>query len=280
MTSTQNAHGSLAAASIQFESVPDVDENLRTIRRLAAEATSAGAELLVFPEASIYDWESTPETLAQVARNDSQRFADELRAIAQAENVALLAGTYVPSEEARPLNRLDFVGSNGETLGTYDKVHLYDAFGYRESDTVLPAPTSGENGGLLVVPYRGFTFGVMNCYDLRFPEFARALVELGADVLLESSAFVAGPYKEMHWETLLRARAIENTSYVVASSQTPRRATGRSMVIDPIGLIASTCVTDEGFSIARLSTARLEEVRAQLPVLENRRFQLTPLRAR
>lgn len=270
----------LIAAAGQFESVADVDENLRIVRELATQAADRGAELIVLPEASMYDWNSTPTVLRDIAHAEGSRFFDAIQGIAQKEGLAIVAGGYTDSSEGRPYNRLIVADPNGEMLARYDKVHLYDAFGYRESDSVLPAPIDGAGQGLAVLPYRGFTLGLMNCYDLRFPELARALVEAGADVLLESSAFVAGPYKEMHWETLLRARAIENTSYVVASSQSPSRATGLSMVIDPIGLVASTCVQTQGIAIAELSRARLSEVRRELPLLENRRFNVSPLRPR
>lgn len=280
MTSTHEHENKLVAAAAQFESVADVDENLRVVAELSARAAAAGADLVVFPEATMYDWNSTPQVLQNVARSDGQRFTEAVQEIARAHEVAILAGGYVESGGSRPLNRLIFADRDGAPLPAYDKLHLYDAFGYRESDTVQPAPVDGATQGLVTVPFRGFTLGIMNCYDLRFPELARALAEMGADVLIESSAFVSGPYKEMHWETLLRARAIENTSYVVASSQSPPRATGLSMVIDPIGLVASTCVEHVGLAVAELSQQRIRDVRMQLPLLENRRFNVTPLHAR
>lgn len=280
MTSTHVAEGRLVVAAAQFESVADVGENLRVMSELAAQAAERGVELMVFPEASMYDWNSSPQVLREIARSDGRRFVESVREIARAARVAIVAGGYADTGGERPLNRLLVVDSDGESLTNYDKLHLYDAFGYRESDTVQPAAIDGPQQGLVTVPFRGFTLGIMNCYDLRFPELARALVELGADVLIESSAFVAGPYKEMHWETLLRARAIENTSYVIASSQSPARATGLSMVVDPLGLVASTCVENMGLAVAELSLSRLREVRAQLPLLENRRFNVTPLHAR
>ena len=110
----------------------------------------------------------------------------------------------------------------------YRKIHLYDSFGYRESDRLAPGPSSRS-----LVDVGGFRVGLMTCYDLRFPELARALVDRGAEVLVVPAAWVAGPRKVDHWRTLLRARAIENTVFVVAAGQPGPRYTGHSMVVGP-----------------------------------------------
>ncbi len=118
----------------------------------------------------------------------------------------------------------------------------------------------------------GLRFGLLNCYDLRFPEMARALVDRGADVLLVGSGWVPGPLKELHWETLLRARAIENTCYVAAACQGAPASIGLSMIVDPNGQVAASVAGNEGIAAATLRAERLLSVRKVLPCLEHRRY--------
>jgi predicted amidohydrolase len=133
--------------------------------------------------------------------------------------------------DPRPFNTVVALPPDGRLIGSYRKLHLYDAFGFAESELFPP----GQHGPPLVFEASGLARGVMTCYDLRFPEIARALVDARADVLLVPSAWVAGPAKEDHWMTLLRARAIENTTYVVAAGQTGPSYVGHSVVVDPMG---------------------------------------------
>jgi deaminated glutathione amidase len=155
----------------------------------------------------------------------------------------------------------------GGAVADYRKIHLYDSFGYRESD-VLAA------GKLTPVTFElaGFTVGVMTCYDLRFPELGRRLVDAGADVLVVPSAWVAGPRKVEHWTTLLRARAIENTVYVVGVGQPGPRYTGHSMVVDPLGDVVAS--TGDGPAVVRaeLDPAAVLRARETNPSLANRRL--------
>ena len=118
----------------------------------------------------------------------------------------------------------------GAVSTSYRKIHLYDSFGYKESDALRAGPLAP-----VVVDVAGFRVGLMTCYDLRFPELARLLVDHGAEVLVVPAAWVAGPRKVEHWRTLVRARAIENTVFVVAAAQPGPRYSGHSMVVDPLG---------------------------------------------
>ncbi|MDN5746727.1 MAG: hydrolase, partial [Nocardioidaceae bacterium] len=154
---------------------------------------------------------------------------------------------------------------------TYRKVHLYDSFGYAESERLTPGAVEP-----VVVDVAGWQVGLMTCYDLRFPELARALVDRGAEVLVVPAAWVAGPRKVRHWRTLLTARAIENTTYVVAAGQPAPRYCGHSLVIDPLGEIVAEAGSGEGERPetlrAELSRAVLEEARRVNPSLANRRM--------
>lgn len=266
-------HGqTVTVAAAQFAAGTDVEHNAHQIEALAGEAAARGANVVIFPEASMYAVNASAEALTAVAQEYSELFRSRLREIAGNHRIHIVAGAFVPGPGPRPYNRLLIVGPDGAEQPGYDKVHLYDAFSWRESDKVEPGPVTGDGSELRTVRLGAFTFGLMNCYDLRFPEMARKLVERGANVLVVSSAWIAGPLKEMHWETLLRSRAIENTCYLVASGQSPPASVGLSMIVDPAGLIASTCTGDTGLAIAELSFARLEEVRSILPSLQHRRY--------
>lgn len=266
----------LTTAVAQFTAGNDVDANGAAIARLAETAAAEGARLVVFPEASMTAWDASAADLADAADTHSERFLDVVRQAARATGAMLVVGMFAPAPTGRPYNRMVAVAPDGEILGSYDKVHLYDAFSWRESDKVTPSPTSPDFRELVTVPCGDFTLGLLNCYDLRFPEMARVLVQRGADVLVVSSAWVSGPYKEMHWETLLRARAVENTAYVVAANQSPPASVGLSMIVDPFGLIAATCVHSPGITLHPLQRSRLAEVRATLPSLAHRRYRIAP----
>jgi predicted amidohydrolase len=115
----------------------------------------------------------------------------------------------------------------------------------------------------------------MTCYDLRFPEFARMLIDVGADVLAVPAAWVRGPLKEDHWVTLLRARAIENTAYVIGAAQTGSHYCGRSMIIDPMGVIVASLGDEEGVATGEARAERVADVRRRNPSLANRRLHST-----
>ena len=133
----------------------------------------------------------------------------------------------MPETPARPFPENFLFGA---ATAAYRKIHLYDSFGYRESDRLSGGPTEA-----VVVEIAGWQVGLMTCYDLRFPELARALVDAGAEVIVVPAAWLPGERKVDHWRTLVRARAIENTVFVVAAGQPGPRYTGHSMVGDPLG---------------------------------------------
>jgi predicted amidohydrolase len=270
----------LGAAVAQFAAGTDLEKNLLRIEELAGAAAAGGAELVVFPEASMYPWDAPAAELAAAAVDGAAGFLDGLSSIAVTTGTALIVGMFAPAPDTAvshpPHNRMVVVGPDGALHARYDKVHLFDAFSWRESDKVTPARTHPDLSELCTVAVGGFTLGLLNCYDLRFPEMARALVDRGADVLVVSSAWVAGPHKEMHWEALLRARAIENTCYVLGSNQPPPLSVGLSMILDPMGLTAAACVGAEGLALHRLEPTHLRHVRETVPSLSHRRYHVTP----
>jgi predicted amidohydrolase len=186
--------------------------------------------------------------------------------------VAIVAGMFERScDQHRPYNTLLAVGADGSLLGAYRKIHLYDAFGYKESDQL----TSGDVAPV-VVNVGGVSLGLMTCYDLRFPELSRALIDAGAEVLVVPAAWVRGPLKEHHWTTLLTARAVENTCYVAAAAQNGKKYCGLSQVIDPQGVALASVGEADGHALADVSAERLADVRTRNPSLRNRRYTVTP----
>jgi len=176
-----------------------------------------------------------------------------------------VAGMFEPGKDPdRPFNTLVV---RGATEAAYRKIHLYDSFGYRESDRL----TAGDVEPL-VVEIGGFAVGLMTCYDLRFPELARALVDRGAEVLVVPAAWVAGPRKVEHWRTLVRARAIENTVFVAAVGQPGPRYSGHSLVVDPLGDVVAEGGEGPEVLAATLHRDVLAEARRTNPSLANRRM--------
>jgi predicted amidohydrolase len=169
-------------------------------------------------------------------------------------------------------NTLLAVSATGDVLGSYRKIHLYDAFGYRESDDYLP----GDIGQPLIFTVEDVTVGALTCYDLRFPEAFRWLTDAGTDLVAVPSAWIVGPAKEHHWGTLVAARAIENTIYLAAADQTGPASCGQSIIVDPMGTVIAGAGERPGLAVADIDPQRIAEVRTTNPSLANRRFTVAP----
>jgi predicted amidohydrolase len=262
---------SLVVAVGQLAPTPDPIANREAIGRVVAGAAAAGARLVVLPEESMLLASDVVEPLEQVVDREWPLFLTHVASLATEHGVWVIVGGYEPSGSARPFNTLVVVSPRGEVVADYRKVHLYDAFSYRESDYV-----TGGSQLPPVVMIEGIAIGLINCYDLRFPELSRDLVARGADVLSVSAAWVSGPRKEDHWSTLLRARAIENTCWVLGASSTSSDCIGGSEIVDPLGVPrAQLGPTGESFALVDLSLDRIAEVRESLPALANRRLVTT-----
>lgn len=265
----------------QFAAGTDTAANVAAATGLIERAAARGTGMVVLPEMAQYydpDPDAHRDAVAAHAESIDGPFAAAMSAAAAEAGVAVVAGmTESPSGAApskgstsgddRCSNTVLAFGEDGERIGLYRKVHLYDAFGFRESDRIVPHPPVP-----LVFERDGLTFGVLTCYDLRFPEMARVLVDAGAQVLVLPAAWAAGPAKEDHWETLIRARAIENTVYAVASGQTGPACTGRSMIVDPAGAVVASAGEAPGFVTGWIDRDRVDAVRRRDPSLQNRRF--------
>ena len=250
----------LRVALVQHASGLEPDAN----RALLGELTPRDADLVVFPEAFARDFGEAGSDVSGFAETLEGPFAREVARVAAERGTTIVAGMFEQSADPRrPYNTLVV---RGAVSADYRKVHLYDSFGYRESDRLSAGPLTA-----LVVRLGGLVLGLMTCYDLRFPEQARALVDAGADVLVVPAAWVAGDRKVDHWRTLARARAIENTVYVLAAGQPGPRYTGHSLVVDPLGDVLAEAGDGDEVLTAVLDPARLLEARRTNPSLANRR---------
>ncbi|HNP16384.1 MAG TPA: carbon-nitrogen hydrolase family protein, partial [Terrimesophilobacter sp.] len=199
-------------------------------------------------------------------------FATELAALAADLGVHLVAGMLETTEDSRRFsNTLIAVDPLGALVAKYRKMHLYDAFGQKESDWVVAGPIEEPETFTL----DGVTVGLQTCYDIRFPEVSRRIVDAGADLIVLPSEWVRGPLKEHHWRALVTARALENTVYIAAADQAPPIGAGNSMIVDPMGVELATIGENTDVALAWISLARLAEVRAVNPALKLRRFAVT-----
>ena len=233
--------------------------------KLAETAAVSGADLVLFPEAAMVGGRPD-QSLVPFAERLDGAFVGELQRMAARHRVAIVAGMFEPAEPSRVYNTVVAVSQDGRLIGSYRKIHLYDAFGHKESDRIAPG-----DGQTLLFDLGGMRLGVMTCYEVRFPEVARRLAELGAEALLLPAAWARGPLKELHWETLARARAIENTVYVAAAGQVSATLTGLSAIYDPMGVAIVNAGESEGVVIGEVRRERLDEVRRINPSLAMRR---------
>ncbi len=259
----------LSVTLVQAASTLDPAENRESMASVVASVVDGGPrpDLVVFPEAFMRDFGAPGSDVSAFAEPLDGPFVRRMAEVADSHDVTLVAGMFETSADpARPYNTLAVVDGGG-LRATYRKIHLYDSFGYRESTRL----TAGELDPV-VIDVGGATVGLMTCYDLRFPELARALVDRAAEVLVVPSAWVAGPGKVHHWRTLVTARAIENTVYVAAAGQPGPRYTGHSMVVAPTGEVLAEAGDDAETLSARVEADVLRDAREANPSLANRRM--------
>lgn len=259
----------MLAAICQFAATTDPKENARIIADFAERASKDGAKLLITPESSLIRLPGKGQSLLDHAEPLNGPFVDDLKAASKANDIAIIAGTYTPGDENRVVNTLAVV-VDGELITHYDKIHLYDAFSYKESDNVKPGSVEA-----VTVNIDGINFGLTTCYDLRFPEIFRALSDAGAQAFVVPAAWIKGTSKEEHWFTLLRARAIENTAYILASGEAGEKCVGRSTAFDPMGLQLADLGDGPGYRVVEIDPNRVSEIREIVPTLAHRRFKVS-----
>ena len=259
----------VALGQLPISSDPQV--NLGRVRAAAEAAAGEGAGLVVFPEGTQARFSAD---LRAVAEPLDGPFCRGLADAARSTGLSIAAGVFEPAPDGRVFNTTVGFDTDGSLVAVYRKIHLFDALGHRESDSVAP----GDE--VVIASMGGLRVGFMTCYDVRFPELARALAAGGAELLVLPAAWAAGTFKEEHWVTLVRARAIENTIWLAAAGQVPDPAEppthaptgiGRSMLVDPMGAVRVDLGPAEGLGIGDVDTEQTKRVRAVLPSLANRR---------
>ncbi len=251
----------------QMAAASDKSQNLDTIRRVASEAKERGSKMLVLPEGAMVHFDDANHRLVDAAEPLDGTFVSGLRDVAASTGLAVVGGVFEPYDSVRVYNTVVAIDGQGDVIGSYRKIHLYDAFGYSESSKI-----KAGDGEALTFQLGSMTFGVMTCYDLRFPELGRQLVDEGADAIVLPAGWVNGLLKEAHWEVLLRARAIENTAYVLAADQVGGIYIGSSMVVDPLGVVRARAGEGEELLTCDVTTQRVKAARETLPSLAHRRF--------
>jgi deaminated glutathione amidase len=249
----------------------NVGVNAGRVTRAIEEAARGGADLAVFPEASMVRFGSDLRAAAQPL---TDAFTSGVLAACATAGIAAVVGVFEPAPDGRVYNTVIACGGDGGLTAAYRKLHLFDAFAQRESELVAPGSVA------VVAPLAGVPVGLQICYDIRFPELTRALAVAGAPLVTVSAAWAAGLFKEEQWVTLLRARAIENTVWIAAVDQVPdpdERPTraptgvGRSMLIDPLGVVRCDLGPAAGVVVVEADLGLVDTVRAAVPSLANRR---------
>lgn len=269
----------MKAALVQMNSVDDPRENLRVIAERTAEAAHHGACLVVFPEAA-----QTPfgSDLSAAAEELDGPWATRLEEIARENSVAVVAGMFRPGTDGTVKNTLVARGvdpTGAAVCAHYDKIHLFDAFGHRESDSVSP----GES--VRTFALGDLTIGLAICYDVRFPALFTAQARSGADAIVVSASWGSGPGKIEQWEVLGRARALDATAYVLACGQADPTATGapaapgsptgigHSYVADPKGEPMASAGAGDEIVYADISGQVVRQTRVAIPVLANSKLE-------
>jgi nitrilase len=261
-------------AAVQMVSSPVVEENLETAARLVADCARRGAKLVTLPEYWPIMGMSDLDKVGHAEQPGQGPIQDFMAAQAREHGIWLIGGTLplVSRDAGRVLNTTLVYDPQGRPVGRYDKIHLFGfnkgSESYDEARTIVP----GENIGAFEAPFG--RVGLAICYDLRFPELFRAMGECALIVVPAAFTYTTG---RAHWEVLLRARAIENQCYVLASAQggthrNGRRTFGHSMLIDPWGQVKDVLEEGEGVVSGRIDPGFLAEVRANLPALKHRKL--------
>jgi deaminated glutathione amidase len=246
-------------------------DNLQLVREYTGRAADAGAKLVVFPEATMCRF-GVP--LAPIAEPVDGPWADGVRRIAADANITVIVGMFTPADDGRVANTLLAAGpgSPNQPDTHYDKIHLYDAFGFTESRTVAPGR------GPVVITVDGVGVGLSTCYDIRFPELFTTLARRGAQLITVSASWASGRGKLEQWTLLARARALDSTSYIVAAGQadpgeplasSAPTGVGGSLVVSPFGEVVASAGADPQLLVADLALEQVAKARETIAVLRN-----------
>lgn len=262
----------MRVALAQLLSGPDPTANLRQITKHVTTAAERGARLVVFPEATMCRF---GEDLSTIAEPSDGPWADGVRQAATDSGVTVVAGMFTPGSHGRVHNTLLATGNGIDT--TYDKIHLYEAFGHHESAHVDAGSTP------VTVDIDGISVGLTTCYDVRFPWLYQHLGDLGAQLIVVAASWAAGPGKRDQWNLLVRARALDSNCFVLGCDQADPTTVGlgagpgptgigASTIVDPFGAVQAHLGPEPGILVADVDPVDSTTARATIPVLTNRRF--------
>ncbi len=265
-------------ALAQVLSGTDPDVNLDLVREHAQRAKDAGAELVVFPEATMASFATRSAAVAQPLDGP---WARGVRTIARETGIAVVVGMFTPGRvDGKARNTLLVVDAAGSDVATYDKIHLFDAWGFEESRHIEAGDTP------VLVTLGGVTFGLATCYDVRFPELFKHLAHSGAEAILVPTSWANGPGKADQFRALCIARALDCTCFILAAGQADPTVVGvevrkgsptgvgHSVVVDPLGEVLAEAGAEPALLLVDLDRAVLDDARRQLPVLATSRFGL------
>ncbi len=255
-------------ALAQLTSSIEPSENLELVRDHTARAAEAGAELVVFPEATMC---SFARSVAEIAEPWDGPWANGVREIARTAGITVIVGMFAATGTEQVTNSLLVADPGVEAR--YDKIHLFDALGYRESDVIA----AGDQP--VVVEVAGVKVGLATCYDIRFPSLFTQLARSGAEVIVVPASWAPGPGKLHQWRTLATARAMDSTCFVVACGQAPPEGVedtrptgvGHSLVVDPLGTVLTELGDEPELVVVDLDLTQVAAARQAIPVLRNAR---------
>jgi predicted amidohydrolase len=272
---------------VQMKSSPDKEENMTSSLEQIEQSSRKEAKIICFPEfqMSFSPQSQSSKELYSISESLNGNFVKQLMKSAREHNIFIVGSIYehtnlkstdtmqkkskINENSYRVYDTVVLINEQGKLISYYRKLHLYDALGFKESTKLL----AGSKLFSPIISPLG-KLGTMVCYDLRFPELSRILAIKGSNALIAPSGWVQGTMKEDHWLIMCRARAIENGVYVIAPNQIGNIFCGRSLVVDPFGVVVMDMGNSEGFEIIDLDLSRIGVVRKSLPLLKNRRKDL------
>ena len=267
-------------AAAQIVSGEDPRQNLDLVEGWTAQAAAAGADLVVFPEAT---QRAFGHRLTPIAEDIRGPWAQEVHRIAKRHGIVVVVGMFTPADptdQGKPRVKNTLLAVGPSVTVSYDKLHLYDAFGFEESQNVQ----AGER--VVQFPMRGLTFGLATCYDIRFPQLFQTHARAGAHATLVPTSWAPGPGKIEQWRTLAVARALDSTQYVIACGQAlpaaagveaPQGAptgVGHSMIVSPTGEVLAEAGEAPELLVVDIDADTVDQARSALPVLANARSDI------
>lgn len=258
----------LLVSCVQMESFLEPERNLALCLSHLVEAEQVGVNLIVFPESTSSRTDEPGR--APVSEPLNGPFVEGLCEWSSNSDITIIVGITERNDIGNPYNTIVAI-RRGAIISIYRKLHLYDACDFKESEAVSPG-----QGPLTTFDVKGFSVGIMTCYDIRFPEVARLLASQGADLIAVPTSWVAGPFKEAHWRLFCQSRAVENNVYLAGAGQTGGIRVGLSTIVGPDGASRASLGRETQSVTATLNKEVLRSSRAAFPLLDQRRFIIDP----